>query len=584
MKPISEQLQADILAYVEGTLPASEAARIEMVLANGDPELHQLVRGLIDDRGVLVDLPRPKAPEDLAGRIMEHVERNSLLGTSIDHQLTHEHRQWYTSRLAIAAGLLLVVGGFSYFIVDSITSPGRDHLQQWALGTQPAPTGTAGDKTGGDQLAMGGPNVVKTLRDERSLVGETLQHSETERQVTTPSASGALAPAITPNDHVDDSAPHGNALAMKEGGRLRGGEGLNDLAPTNGTAAGSALKPADQRREGDAAKSVPHTAALAKALDTNAAEGTVLLGTFPRAEVVNSLASAQPVVVKIRARNAREVTELRNTLTLLVQNNVGDGGNGNGQQVGDRHKQTQELNNGAQALTYGVTTNNKGQQEQRSQGANGPDNNALPGSPNQVAVMPPSATTQQVDKLANHGEDRMRGADTRERPVEVHEVVLTAAQLTGLLNQYAWTRMTQGQTIYDNLPAAANGTAGTGTNESKRSDIKTKDNNVAAAPVAGSQMPVPVAAPLVMARRLNLAKAAQQDHIQANTPSVAVDRAQTEIGSTATKAVASASPVRAGAGGGSGRGEQAKENTVAPLTCIFEVLAPEPAATPASNP
>lgn len=578
MKPISEQLQADIIAYVEGILPASEAARIEMVLANGDPELHQLVRGMIDDRGVVLDLPRPKAPEDLAGRIMEHVERNSLLGTSVDHQLAHEHRQWFSSRLAIAAGLLLVVGGFSYFIVDSIMSPVPDELHKWAAGKPVTIDGTAGAKSGGQQLAMGGPTLDKAVSEKSAFFVETLPNSGSERLL-----SAALAPTTAPGTGHDEAAPHGDALAFNEPARLRGAEALRDAAPPASPMAGApavaakSLKSAESEvlRLDEANKTQPRALTLAKKADTDAAEGAVLL---PRAEAVNNLAAAQPVVLTIRARSGQEVTELRKTLTTLGQSKPGIGLTVNTRQMAVATQQLQNSNNGAQALTYGGATNNNTNQDQRASGSNGVENNAT-GSANNVVIVPaapPFAPKKEgdnnaIDKLAKDGQlDRKGSAASAERPVEIHRVVLSSAQLTGLLNQYAWTHMTQGQTIYDNPPAAT-GTAVAEPDKSRQFGI-TANGVLATTQATGHQMPVPQ----VIARRLKLNQVAQQDNVQAIVPSATIE------GGGGIGKAASAVPSAAGARPGGG-GEQAKDAALPPLTCIIEVLAPEP-ATGAQNP
>ena len=113
-----EDIEARIAAYIDGELPPAEAARLEVFLANTDPKLAEQVIGMIGDRHQIRALPKARAPEDLAARIVEQVERSTLLN-NVEHFNTH-HRTWWQSRAALAAGLLLVLGGFGYFILEAL--------------------------------------------------------------------------------------------------------------------------------------------------------------------------------------------------------------------------------------------------------------------------------------------------------------------------------------------------------------------------------------------------------------------------------------------------------------------------------
>src|SRR5579862_5917465 len=99
-----EQLEQDLLAYVEGRLSPDERARIEIHLANTDPKLGRQIAGMIDDRLSLQSIPAISAPADLSDRIMAQVERQTLIG-GVDRQLVVEPRRWFQTRLAIAASL-----------------------------------------------------------------------------------------------------------------------------------------------------------------------------------------------------------------------------------------------------------------------------------------------------------------------------------------------------------------------------------------------------------------------------------------------------------------------------------------------
>jgi hypothetical protein len=123
MIKVPEELHERIAAYIDGQLPPAEAARFEVFLANTDPRLADEVLGMIADRQRIKLLPHPKAPVDLAGRVMEQIERASLL-----HNVEHiaHRRPWWHSKAAIAAGFAIVLSGFTYFMVRSVLSPSNN--------------------------------------------------------------------------------------------------------------------------------------------------------------------------------------------------------------------------------------------------------------------------------------------------------------------------------------------------------------------------------------------------------------------------------------------------------------------------
>jgi hypothetical protein len=127
-----EDLEARIAAYIDGELSPADAARLEVFLANTDPQLAEQVIGMIGDRHQLRGLPKTRAPEELAARIVEQVERATLL-----HHVEHA-RPWWQSRLALAAAVLLVLGSFSYFIMEALHP--ANPAWQAAVDSQRAPT------------------------------------------------------------------------------------------------------------------------------------------------------------------------------------------------------------------------------------------------------------------------------------------------------------------------------------------------------------------------------------------------------------------------------------------------------------
>ncbi len=56
-----EELEARIAAYIDGTLPPADAARLEVFLANTDAKLAEQVIGMIGDKHRVANLPKPRA-------------------------------------------------------------------------------------------------------------------------------------------------------------------------------------------------------------------------------------------------------------------------------------------------------------------------------------------------------------------------------------------------------------------------------------------------------------------------------------------------------------------------------------------
>lgn len=188
MKDYGEELEGRIAAYIDGELPPAEAARLEVFLANTDPALAQQVIGMIAERHAVRSLPRPPAPEDLAGRIMEQVERTSLLNDS--EHFTAPRRPWWQSRLAVAAALILILGGFSYFILEAVRRPDSS----WR---QTVMEDTARHDEGRDLAA-----ARKTLPTAPAAGMKSAPSSDADRSAiaaATPQKSVAPAPAMAPN-------------------------------------------------------------------------------------------------------------------------------------------------------------------------------------------------------------------------------------------------------------------------------------------------------------------------------------------------------------------------------------------------
>jgi hypothetical protein len=133
MTNVPDDLQERIAAYIDGELSPAEAARLEVFLANTDPELAKQVIQMIANKGMLRLAPKPMAPRDLSARVMEQIERASLLH-NVEHLSTPKSAAWKSKGL-IAAGLLLVLGGFSYFMWTTAMTPSSDYWRTVATHT-----------------------------------------------------------------------------------------------------------------------------------------------------------------------------------------------------------------------------------------------------------------------------------------------------------------------------------------------------------------------------------------------------------------------------------------------------------------
>ncbi|HVT81314.1 MAG TPA: hypothetical protein VHM90_11720 [Phycisphaerae bacterium] len=127
MNDIPEDLQERIAAYIDGEISPAEAARLEVYLANTDPKLADMVVGMLADKVAMRGLPRPAAPADLSTRVMESIERGSLMH-NVEEIVAPSRPRWQ-SRAAIAAGLAILLGGFSYFVASSVLRPAGTKTQ-----------------------------------------------------------------------------------------------------------------------------------------------------------------------------------------------------------------------------------------------------------------------------------------------------------------------------------------------------------------------------------------------------------------------------------------------------------------------
>jgi hypothetical protein len=169
MLELPEELQERIAAYIDGQLSPDEAARLEVQLASTDPPLAERVVQMHADRGQIRALPRPHAPAELADRITEQIERHSLLR----EPESGVRLPWWQSRSAVAAGLAIVLGAFSYFVASSVMRPPAN------------PSWAAGGKSATRQLADAGKQREQ-LKPERSLDKDATPVAGTATTTTPP--------------------------------------------------------------------------------------------------------------------------------------------------------------------------------------------------------------------------------------------------------------------------------------------------------------------------------------------------------------------------------------------------------------
>jgi hypothetical protein len=177
MKELPEDIQQKIIAYIDGDLPADEAAALEVYLVNTDPGISEMVIGMMADRQSISVLPKVSAPKDLAGNIMEQLERSSLLH-GVEQDLQRARKPWWQTRAAIAAGVMLFVGGFSAIIISTVH---RDR--------NPA-EGGSGPVAVTDMHKAGSPDA-RAMHNGKAGLGPELDINSTERLNTV-----AAAPSV----------------------------------------------------------------------------------------------------------------------------------------------------------------------------------------------------------------------------------------------------------------------------------------------------------------------------------------------------------------------------------------------------
>jgi len=206
-RPLTEDQLAD---WVDGSL--SDAQVQALVDASGRSDLPQRMAQMQRHKVLLATTLPERAPRDLHDRVLAALERDMLLGAveaerssatetpapqlkltgdgPTPAQRTNAAR--WMPRMAMAAGLLLVVGGVSFFVVKAISLSSRPLAKdQFAGVTRPTPTNPT-DLASGTQIAA----LEKS--EQSNTLGEANPASTTFADATLATTSSAASSAAGP--------------------------------------------------------------------------------------------------------------------------------------------------------------------------------------------------------------------------------------------------------------------------------------------------------------------------------------------------------------------------------------------------
>jgi hypothetical protein len=159
MKSDRDKICDELSSYLDGELPAEQAARVERALA-ADSELARQRDQLQAVRAHVRSLPRVTAGDDFVQRVLERCERNQLLTGHTDH--VHGRRHW-GRYVAAAAAVVLLAGtalllttifNYSPFDTSGVNVAGNDG-DAITAGDELAAGNTRGEPASGPDTARG---------------------------------------------------------------------------------------------------------------------------------------------------------------------------------------------------------------------------------------------------------------------------------------------------------------------------------------------------------------------------------------------------------------------------------------------
>jgi hypothetical protein len=186
MKSFPEHLNDDdLLAYVEGKLPAAEAQQLREWLRD-QPDLSDQIVGMMLDRQLIKALPKITAPPEFGEMVAQRIERDTLL-TGVETELRDVRRHWWRSRALVAASLVLMFALFALVVASGLIT--HDNLwTRWAEGGS----------------THGGTHVQVAALPKPSVVEKALQ--QTEAATTEVAAAPAPTMAMAAMGQVENSA------------------------------------------------------------------------------------------------------------------------------------------------------------------------------------------------------------------------------------------------------------------------------------------------------------------------------------------------------------------------------------------
>jgi hypothetical protein len=132
----SEDIEAKLAAYVDGQLDSADRAEIEKHLAD-HPQHRLLIAELMQQKQLLKNLPRERAPGDVAEAINAQLERAVLLGDIDDDSHAAGLRMGRGPQIRAIAAVLLLTASLAAVIYYLLPSPSRKPPQIADLRTLP---------------------------------------------------------------------------------------------------------------------------------------------------------------------------------------------------------------------------------------------------------------------------------------------------------------------------------------------------------------------------------------------------------------------------------------------------------------
>jgi hypothetical protein len=295
MDESQEQLQERIAAYLDGQLSPAEAARFEVYIANTDPALASQILGMASDKHSVRSLPKVRAPQDLAARVMEQVERTTLLRDQESWE--SPRRPWFKSGWALAAAVALVIGGITFVVNESISATRRS--ENWQ-------------------------SVARQSENKGVVPGQKAAEAPGAATAATP---GAVASASGNGAKITDAALSKAGGDAMEGNEIVRAKNSAETLPTMSMAnSGRAVAPVPASTASAFSDRTPTEAEAGRAMfSKSGAEANDAPGTLKTAEPVASaeegiaqLAAArkpgQPLIVTLAARDEGDLSRLRERL------------------------------------------------------------------------------------------------------------------------------------------------------------------------------------------------------------------------------------------------------------------------------